>query len=319
MAFTGKKNPNYYRAGEPHVDEVIGQIIPDTATQMAALRGKELDYVEVPQQELESMRRTNPEIQIVDVEQNLLSVHLLAAWTSRRSTIRGCARRSRWASIATSASRSSTAAAATTTTSSRWRSPSGGSIRAARSRGRPRSSSSTTSAEAKKLLAEAGYPNGFKVDLVSTPGYGQVWVQAGRADAPGPAGRCGIDATIKMQEYAAYLATTFQGKLPEGENVIVYGLETPFTEPHDFLFNMYHPRGTRNHAAVNDAKLTEMIEKQMRTVDKAERKKQIYEIQRYLGEQMYYPQATAGFTSNGACAERARLLPDLRLRPSARR
>ena len=44
----------------------------------------------------------------------------------------------------------------------------------------------------------------------------------------------------------------FQGKLPEGENVIIYGLETPFTEPHDYLFNMYHPRGTRNHAAVND-------------------------------------------------------------------
>ena len=46
---------------------------------------------------------------------------------------------------------------------------------------------------------------------------------------------------------------------------MVFGLETPFTEPHDFLFNMYHPKGTRNHAGVNDPKLTEMIEKQART------------------------------------------------------
>src|SRR5947207_10999698 len=76
---------------------------------------------------------------------------------------------------------------------------------------------------------------------------------------------------------------------------MVFGLETPFSEPHDFLFNMYHPKGTRNHASVNDPKLTEMIEKQMRTLDKAERKKQIYDIQRYLAEQMYYPPNSASY------------------------
>jgi len=57
---------------------------------------------------------------------------------------------------------------------------------------------------------------------------------------------------------------------------------------------MYHPKGTRNHAGVNDAKLTEMIEQQMRTVDKAKRKAMLYDIQRYLAEQMYYPPGTAG-------------------------
>ena len=101
-----------------------------------------------------------------------------------------------------------------------------------------------------------------------------------------------------MQEYAAYIGTTFKGQFPSG-NTMVFGLETPFTEPHDFLFNMYHPKGTRNHAGVNDAKLTEMIEKQARTVDKADRKKQIHEIQRYLGEQMYYPPNAASMRSAG--------------------
>jgi ABC-type transport system substrate-binding protein len=114
--------------------------------------------------------------------------------------------------------------------------------------------------------------------------------------------KSGIDATIKMQEYAAYIATTFKGQFPAG-NTLVFGLETPFTEPHDFLFNMYHPKGTRNHADVNDPKLTEMIEKQATTLDKAERKKQLFEIQRYLGEQMYYPphavsMRTAAFSPN---------------------
>ena len=97
----------------------------------------------------------------------------------------------------------------------------------------------------------------------------------------------GIDATIKMQEYAEYIATTFKGKF-DGGDTLVFGLETPFTEPHDYLFNMYHPKGTRNHAGINDDKLTAMIEQQMRTLDRAERKQQIFDIQRYLVEQMYY-------------------------------
>ena len=101
-----------------------------------------------------------------------------------------------------------------------------------------------------------------------------------------------------MQEYAAYIGTTFKGQFPAG-NTMVFGLETPFTEPHDFLFNMYHPKGTRNHAGVNDQKLTEMIDKQARTIDRAERKQQIFEIQRYLAEQQYYPPVTAGIESYG--------------------
>jgi peptide/nickel transport system substrate-binding protein len=142
-------------------------------------------------------------------------------------------------------------------------------------------------AEAKQLLAAAGYPNGLKVEMISTPGYGQVFVQMGEL-VQQDLKQVGIDADIKMQEYSAYISSTFLGKF-EGGNRLVFGLETPFTEPHDFLYQMYHPKGTRNHASVNDPKLTAMLEQQMRTLDRAERKKQIFDIQRYLAEQMYYP------------------------------
>jgi peptide/nickel transport system substrate-binding protein len=152
-------------------------------------------------------------------------------------------------------------------------------------------------AAAKQLLAEAGYPNGFQVDLVSSPGYGQIWVQ-GVELMQQDLKSIGLDATIKMQEYTSYVSSTFQGKF-EGGNVLVYGLETPFTEPHDFLYSMYHPKGTRNHAGVNDPRLTAMIEKQARTLDRAARKSQIFEIQRYLAEQMYYPPGATGMLTIG--------------------
>jgi peptide/nickel transport system substrate-binding protein len=152
-------------------------------------------------------------------------------------------------------------------------------------------------AAAKQLLAAAGYPDGLKVDMISTPGYGQVWVQYVELTQQGLKA-AGIEANIQMQEYTAYIASTFKGQF-EGGNVMVLGLETPFTEPHDFLFNMYHPNGTRNHAGINDAKLTSMIERQMTTLDRGERKKQIFDIQRYLAEQMYYPPHAASVRTAG--------------------
>jgi peptide/nickel transport system substrate-binding protein len=297
VAFTGKKNPDYYRKGEPRIDEVVGHIIPDTATQMAGLRAHELDYVDVPQQELEALKKTNPEIQLVETEFNNIPFHY---WRLdrppyndprvRQAVSIGTNREERIKVI--QGGRGNYNNFIPWALSEAWLDP------RSPEQGPTAKLFKYDVAEAKRLLADAGYPNGFKADLVSTPGYGQVWVQAVEL-VQQDLKAIGIDATIKMQEYAAYLATTFQGKLPEGENVIVYGLETPFTEPHDFLFNMYHPKGTRNHAAVNDDKLTEMIEKQMRTVDKADRKKQIYDIQRYLAEQMYYPPSTAGMVSFG--------------------
>src|SRR5258708_5628616 len=59
-------------------------------------------------------------------------------------------------------------------------------------------------AEAKALLAAAGYPDGLKVELVSTPGYSQTFnqqVELVQADLK----IAGIDATIKMVEYTAYI------------------------------------------------------------------------------------------------------------------
>jgi ABC-type transport system substrate-binding protein len=79
----------------------------------------------------------------------------------------------------------------------------------------------------------------------------------------------------------------------------VFGVETPFTEPHDFLFNMYHPQGARNHANVNDPKLTGMIEQQAKELDHAKRKSLIFAIQRYLADQMYYPPGVAPYQTEG--------------------
>jgi hypothetical protein len=41
----------------------------------------------------------------------------------------------------------------------------------------------------------------------------------------------------------------------------------------------------------------------VRTLDKADRKRQIFDIQRYLAEQMYYPPSAAGIAKLGLAPE----------------
>ena len=299
ISYSGKKNKDYYRKGEPHVDEFVVLIIPDDATAMAGLRGKELDFYQVAQQNLDSLKQTNPEIQIVEWEYlyipfmywhvdqppfNDPRVRQAFSMASDRDEIIKVIYNGRgnWNNAVPWA------------LSEHWLDPRGPDA------GPGGKFFKHDPAEAKKLLAAAGFPDGIKVDMISTPGYSQIFNQHVELVAA-QLKKSGIEATIKMQEYAAYIGTTFKGQFPAG-NTMVFGLETPFTEPHDFLFNMLHPKGTRNHSGVNDAKLTEMIEKQAKTVDKADRKKQIVAIQQYLGEQMYYVPNAASMRSAGVAA-----------------
>ena len=261
------------------------------------MRSKELDYVDVPQQEVDALKKSNPEVHLVETEFNIVPFiywrldrppfndirvrQAVSMAIDRDELIRGIGGgRGNYNNFIPWA------------LTEWWLDPRGP------DQGPTAKYFKTDIAEARRLLAAAGYPNGFNAELVSTSGFGQVWVQSVEI-LQQFLKAVGINATILLQEYGVYLATTFQGKLPEGDNVLVYALETPFSEPHDFLFNMHHPSGTRNHAGVNDPRLTQMIEKQMRTLDKPDRKKQIFEIQRYLAEQMYYPPSAAGMATFG--------------------
>jgi peptide/nickel transport system substrate-binding protein len=287
ISFTGKRNPNYYRPGEPHIDDFVGLIIPDTSTQLAGLRSHQQDYYQVQNYtDIDPLKQTNPEIQYVDWERLYVPFiywkldqppfndprvrQAVSMALNRDAMIKSVyAGRGNWNNSVPWA------------LSSWWLDPRGPEM------GAGAKYFNYDPDGARSLLSAAGYPDGLKVEMLSTPGYGQIFVQMGEL-VQQDLKAIGIEADIKMQEYGAYIASTFLGKF-EGGNRLVFGLETPFSDAHDYLFNMYHPKGTRNHAGVNDAKLTAMIEQQMRNLDNVSRKQQIFDIQRYLADQMYYP------------------------------
>ena len=137
--------------------------------------------------------------------------------------------------------------------------------------------------EARRLLAEAGYPNGLKTQLTVTTGLGRdlvddaQLVQRFLKDV-------GIEAELKLQEYGAYFATTVQGKF-EG---LVRGPFGIAWEPDFPLYRTYAADSSWNAGHVNDPKLTAMLKAQRRTKDLEARKQIIFDIQRYAAEQQYY-------------------------------
>jgi peptide/nickel transport system substrate-binding protein len=139
------------------------------------------------------------------------------------------------------------------------------------------------SKEAKRLLAEAGFPTRLKTPLHATGGYGPDFldlvqlVQRSLKDV-------GIVAELKLQEYGAFIATTGSGKF-EG---MAIGAYAPGWEPDSILYGSYAPDSLRNTSHVNDPTLTAMLKEQRRTQDLTTRKQLIFDIQRYEAEQQYY-------------------------------
>lgn len=137
---------------------------------------------------------------------------------------------------------------------------------------------------AKKLLAEAGYPDGFETTMVVTTGYGETivreaqWVQEDLA-------KVGIRLTLDVQDYATYVGDTW----PNSEYTIMYGLQTPMLTADEYLSTEWSSTGTRNWSNVSDPELDKMIVAQKLITDSAEREAALQEIERYIVENVSTP------------------------------
>jgi peptide/nickel transport system substrate-binding protein len=140
-------------------------------------------------------------------------------------------------------------------------------------------------ARARKLLAEAGHPNGFQATMDFTTYGSQILIDATQLILK-HLKDVGIDAKLNTKEYGAYIATTFYGKYDS----MAFGPQTGFQEPDNFLYGQYYPGEIKNQSHINDPIVADMLVRQRRTHDVAKRREVIYEIQRYLAKQQYYVQ-----------------------------
>jgi peptide/nickel transport system substrate-binding protein len=137
-------------------------------------------------------------------------------------------------------------------------------------------------AAAKRLLGEAGHPNGLKVPVETTAGYGPDYMDAVEV-ALRNWKSAGIETELKLKEYGAFVSSTILGKFEK----LAVGLRGGTTDVEAYL-RVYLPGDPLNAGGVNDPKLTEMIRLQRRTFDATKRRDVLYDIQRYVSQQAYY-------------------------------
>jgi peptide/nickel transport system substrate-binding protein len=136
--------------------------------------------------------------------------------------------------------------------------------------------------EAKKLLAEAGFPNGYKTTMETTAGYGPDYMDGVEVTLASWK-KGGIEAELKMKEYGAFISTAIFGKFDK----MAAGLFGIWADPDSYLYRYFMPGQPLNASGVNDPKLADMIKLQRRTFNVAKRREIIYDIQRYVSTQAY--------------------------------
>jgi peptide/nickel transport system substrate-binding protein len=278
------RHPEYFRKDQPYVDGVEWLSIPDESTGLAMYRTGQIDCGPAPgwavrQQDLEALKKSHPHLHYLDMLSIVTQVIIMRTDQLPFNDVR--VRRA----ISHAIDRQGLIEAV-------W---GRGESTAAVGRGLVEWALSVDQLgagakyyqydpqEARRLLAAAGFPKGFKTQLTVTTGLGRdlvddaQLVQRFLKDV-------GIEAELKLQEYGAYFATTIQGKF-EG---LVRGPFGIAWEPDFPLYRTYAADSSWNAGHVNDPTITAMLKEQRRTKDLEARRKIIYDIQRYAAEQQYY-------------------------------
>jgi peptide/nickel transport system substrate-binding protein len=136
---------------------------------------------------------------------------------------------------------------------------------------------------AKKLLAEAGYPNGFDLEIMTTDGYGPTVVNAAQW-VQEDLKKIGINATLEILDYATFFST-FQAE----DYQMTFGLSTGFLTADEWLESVWKSNGTRNWFNTNDPEADRLIDEQRSILDTEEREQALEELSTYLQENVLNP------------------------------
>ena len=277
VAKTYVKNPDYFIAGKPHVDQVNLVIQADPASAIAAFRTNQLDATgSVSDTLLPSLISTNPSAAV----RVLLAPGPNQITFNQAKTPFGDYRVRKAVAMAWDRDGMSNTFYPKGYAIS---GPYPSSLTGGLSQDDAKKDIPYDPAAAKKLLADAGYPNGFDVEMLTTDGYGPAvtnqaqWVQEDLK-------KIGINVTLRILDYASYF-TAFQSK----DYVMSYGLSTGFLSPDEWLQALYKTNGPRNWFNSGDATLDGMIDAQRGETDADKRETDLKNINQYIEDNVLNP------------------------------
>ncbi len=136
--------------------------------------------------------------------------------------------------------------------------------------------------EARRLLAEAGYPHGLKVVLknrnIKLPyeDWAVFAIQEWR--------KIGVEADHRPLETAAW----FNDGQNTGNFELIVSAPTRFIDDPDVWLNRYTSGDTENWGRIADPRLDDLFARQQRALDPVERRKLVNEVDRIVLENAYY-------------------------------
>ena len=275
---TFKRNPNYYEKGKPYLDRVIYKVVPDQSARIAALRTGQAEAIgQLSPQELAQLKKTNPDFDIFEAlfptqEQVYVNIKKKPFNDLRvRKAISLAIDRKKMVDNIYGGGEVS---GPVNPSLGDWALPL-----------KDREQLMPYDPEAaKKLLAEAGYPNGFDTTLMVTDGYGPQLVRVAQWIAE-DLRNVGINAKIEVVEYATY----YSERWPKVEYDMGIGYQTYFQEPDEWLRTQLHTNGAKNWYNISDPKLDKMLDEQRLILDQEKRKEYVHDIQRYVLENLVNP------------------------------
>jgi peptide/nickel transport system substrate-binding protein len=259
------RNPEYFDKGRPYLDEYIILSAPDSATRLAAFRTGQSDILWVASlSEAEAIRRTNPSAVVQEVKNTLAPFGLALA--QDRAPFNDLRVR-RAISMAIDRQKQ-------VDTVFEGHGMVGWGVPYIYYQDKPPTAAQLgpwwqfRPAEARRLLAEAGHPNGFETTLFYYEYYPQMTsqVQLVQQDLKK---HLNINVKITKLDY-----TTYYGRYVDGQwDGMAWGFQSGHAVGLDERTYVYmHSRSTKNFFRVSDPMIDELVTKLRQTPDRAEQR-----------------------------------------------
>ncbi|MBI2916986.1 MAG: ABC transporter substrate-binding protein [Chloroflexi bacterium] len=270
VKWTLVRNPDYWRPGKPYLDGIDFVIMPDTSTQISALRSRKLELaIRWPEITLEDIKKSVPGVQVVRCPSSNTFPGVLYMNTTAPPFDDVRVRRA----VSMAIDRQALVDTVHSGKATIFPVLRPGVPYALATNDLPpelRQYVEYHPDRARQLLAEAGYSKGLKTTVNASARYIENNYRPAAEAVTGMLQAVGLDVKLNLMEHGRYTATVLQASYPVGEMALTVILQdTP--EDSTSLANPTKYGGTTNRSSVSDPQYLSMYEEFLASRDDAKR------------------------------------------------